>query len=114
MDVSNLMPEPKGFVAFSGSGVRLDGRKKKNSESGSSNLEQQGSSTEVNNVAPREYVRGIPDYDYQLGSLRFIRGRPPRSAASVTEEDGAVDNGNSSFKAFKGQGQSLRASKNKK
>ena len=29
MDVASLMPEPTGFVAFSGSGVRLDGRKKK-------------------------------------------------------------------------------------
>jgi ubiquitin fusion degradation protein 1 len=29
MDVADLLPEPKGFVAFSGSGNRLDGRKKR-------------------------------------------------------------------------------------
>jgi len=29
MDVADLMPEPKGFQAFSGSGNRLDGRKKR-------------------------------------------------------------------------------------
>ena len=29
MDVADLIPEPSGFQAFSGSGVRLDGKKKK-------------------------------------------------------------------------------------
>ena len=28
MDVAALMPEKKGFVAFSGGGVRLDGKKR--------------------------------------------------------------------------------------
>lgn len=33
VDPADLMPEPQGFVAFKGEGNRLDGKKKKNSES---------------------------------------------------------------------------------
>ena len=29
MDVADMLPEPEGFVAFSGNAVRLDGKKKK-------------------------------------------------------------------------------------
>ena len=61
MDVSELIPEVTGFIPFSGSGSRLDGKKKRTA-----------SETEV--VRPKgEYVRGIPDYDYVIGTLKFIR-----------------------------------------
>ena len=61
MDVSDLLPEVTGFVPFTGSGSRLDGKKKRTT-----------SENEV--VRPKgEYVRGIPDYDYEIGTLKFIR-----------------------------------------
>ena len=34
MDVSDLIPEPKGFIAFGGEGVRLDGKKKRKESEG--------------------------------------------------------------------------------
>ena len=56
MDMTDLIPEPKGFIPFSGGGVRLDGKKKRTtSESEAPKLKQ-------------EYVRGIPDYDYEIGN----------------------------------------------
>jgi ubiquitin fusion degradation protein 1 len=61
MDVSELLPEVTGFVPFTGSGSRLDGKKKYTT-----------SESEV--ARPKgEYVRGIPDYDYEIGTIKFIR-----------------------------------------
>ena len=61
MDVSELIPEATGFVPFSGSGSRLDGKKKR-------------TTSETEFTRPKgEYVREIPDYDYVYGTLRFIR-----------------------------------------
>ena len=57
-----------------------------------------------------EYIRGIPDYDYEIGTLTFIRGKP-KKLDSVGEDDMDASNG---FEAFKGEGQSLRNAKNKK
>ena len=92
MDMSDLMPEPKGFIAFGGEGVRLDGKKKRtNSESEVPKIKQ-------------EYVRGIPDYDYEIGLLKFIRNSKPK-------KDGVSNDGNddgNDFEAFKGKGKSLR------
>ena len=61
MDVTDLIPEVTGFIPFTGSGTRLDGKKKR--------------TTSENEVArPKgEYVRGIPDFDYVIGTLKFIR-----------------------------------------
>ena len=95
MDVQDLIPEPKGFVPFKGDGVRLDGKKKRTT-----------SETEVPQLK-KEYIRGIPDYDYEIGMLKFIRSKPKKNGngsdpAKKDEDD---------FEAFKGQGQSLRQSK---
>eukprot|EP00095_Tigriopus_kingsejongensis_P008870 maker-scaffold15_size728074-snap-gene-5.20 protein:Tk08870 transcript:maker-scaffold15_size728074-snap-gene-5.20-mRNA-1 annotation:"ubiquitin fusion degradation protein 1 homolog" len=97
MDVTDLLPEPKGFHAFSGMSNRLDGKKRTTSE------------TEP--VKPKmEYVRGIPDYDYEIGTLKFIRNsKPKKDGSNGTDEDGKDD-----FEAFKGQGQSLRQAKSSK
>jgi len=94
MDMSDLIPEPKGFVAFGGSGVRLDGKKKRTtSESEAPKLKQ-------------EYVRGIPDYDYEIGLLKFIRAKPKKNGIADANA-GASDD----FEAFKGEGKSLRQSR---
>lgn len=86
------IPIPDGsFVAFRGKGVRLDGKQK---------------GTEVPdkilNVPPPR--RGIPDYDYEIGTLRFIR----------TVKPGDFNNGESiedNFEAFSGKGFTLRKGK---
>ncbi|CAH2233961.1 jg21442 [Pararge aegeria aegeria] len=97
-DPATMMPEPDGFVAFSGEGNRLDGKKKKlTSESDS---EPQASNSR------QPYVRGIPDYDYVIGTLRFIRNSKPTSAKEGTLPE-------EPFQAFKGEGFTLRTTKHK-
>ena len=95
MDMSELMPEPSGFIPFKGSGNRLDGKKKRTS-----------SKSEAPKVRA-EYVRGIPDYDFEIRVLKFIRNPKPK----VT--NGEADDSNNWFEAFKGEGQSLRQAKGK-
>ncbi|XP_038215146.1 ubiquitin fusion degradation protein 1 homolog [Zerene cesonia] len=96
-DPAVMMPEASGFVAFKGEGNRLDGKKKKlTSESDS---EPQASNSR------QPYVRGIPDYDYVIGTLRFIRNSRPSSA----KEEAQVE----TFQAFKGEGFTLRTAKSK-
>jgi ubiquitin fusion degradation protein 1 len=87
VDPADLMPEPVGFVAFRGAGNRLDGKKRKDSAS--------------SDVLPSKpvYVRGIPDYDYQIGTLRFIR----RSTKPDKENEPS-----SQFRAFSGTGFSMK------
>ncbi|KAL0818386.1 hypothetical protein ABMA28_008859 [Loxostege sticticalis] len=96
-DPAGMMPEPSGFVAFSGEGNRLDGKKKKlTSESDSENQASH---------SRQAYVRGIPDYDYVIGTLRFIRNSRPTSAKDETPME--------PFEAFKGEGFTLRTAKSK-
>ena len=71
VDPVDLMPEPTGFVAFKGLGNRLDGKKRK--ESG-----QIDSQTEK-----PVYIRGIADYDYKIGTLRFLRNVKPINIKEV-------------------------------
>jgi len=93
MDVSELLPEQEGFVPFVGSGNRLDGK--------------QWRISETTERPKQEYVRGIPDFDYQVGTLTFIRSRPPPvHSLNGKEEDG----GSTGFAAFQGEGKSLRQS----
>jgi ubiquitin fusion degradation protein 1 len=65
VDPADLMPESTGFIAFKGSGNRLDGKKKKD------NVDDQLNHVKV------AYQRGIPDYDYTIGTLQFIRNIRP-------------------------------------
>jgi len=107
MDVAALMPEEKGFVAFSGGGMRLDGKKRNPTRSESDSDAAAAVAAQARRAA--QYVRGIPDYDYEIGTIRFIRSRPPKAAAA----DG-VDNGEKNgFEAFKGEGQMLKGPKRK-
>ncbi|XP_076369361.1 ubiquitin fusion-degradation 1-like isoform X1 [Tachypleus tridentatus] len=59
-DINNLQVDNPEFVAFSGKGNRLDGKKK-------------GTDPLVSSTNRFPQKRGIPDYDYQIGTLRFIR-----------------------------------------
>lgn len=65
MDPADLMPTPMGFVPFKGHGNRLDGKKRKDAAQNDTHLSKP------------TYVRGIPDYDYKLGTIKFLRiGKP--------------------------------------
>jgi len=96
LDISQMLPEDTGFIAFAGSGNRLDGKKKRTS-----------SETEIQNRQLKEYTRGIPDYNFQVGNIRFIRAKKPKDK---DEKENVEDD----FKAFEGKGQSLRQAKSKK
>lgn len=76
------------FVAFSGQGNRLDGRKK-------------GNEAAVGKLIRPPVKRGIPDYDYKLGTLRFIRTTRSVNGAENKEEQDP-------FEAFSGEGNVLR------
>lgn len=89
IDPADLMPEPTGFVPFRGQGNRLDGKRRKDS-----------SSSDTTPAKPT-YVRGIPDYDYEIGTLKFIRW----SGKAVI---GKEDDENNEFRAFSGTGFSLK------
>merc|ERR1712129_653324 len=94
LDISQMLPEDTGFIAFAGSGNRLDGKKKRTN-----------SETEIQSRQLAEYTRGIPDYNFQVGDIRFIRAKK-KAAADKENEEGE-------FKAFEGSGQSLRQAKKK-
>ena len=59
-------------------------------------------------VKPVAYQRGIPDYDYQIGTLKFLR------YSRVAEEKDKESDEASQFQAFSGEGQSLRQPKSRK
>uniref|UniRef100_A0A673VF51 Ubiquitin recognition factor in ER associated degradation 1 n=1 Tax=Suricata suricatta TaxID=37032 RepID=A0A673VF51_SURSU len=78
-----------GFRAFSGSGNRLDGKKK-------------GVEPSPSPIKPGDIKRGIPNYEFKLGKITFIRNSRP--LIKKVEEDEAGGR----FVAFSGEGQSLR------
>jgi len=77
--------EPQGFKAFSGSGNRIDGKSK--------NL-----SAPTTGKAKMVRPRGVPDYEWTIGHLKFIRMHPKKEEETVEE----------TFEAFKGNGQKLK------
>uniref|UniRef100_A0A663DZW3 Ubiquitin recognition factor in ER-associated degradation protein 1 n=4 Tax=Neoaves TaxID=3078114 RepID=A0A663DZW3_AQUCH len=78
-----------GFRAFSGSGNRLDGKKK-------------GVEPSPSPIKPGDIRRGIPNYDFKIGRITFIRNSRPLVKKIEEDESG------SRFIAFSGEGQSLR------
>ncbi|KAL5236952.1 hypothetical protein ACI65C_004362 [Semiaphis heraclei] len=94
IDPADLMPEPTGFFAFKGSGNRLDGKKKKDN------------SDDQSNQFKAPYQRGIPDYDYNIGTIQFIRNIRP-----VTKDN--EDGNQEGFKPFAGSGSVLKTKKKK-
>nr|QBH74175.1 ubiquitin fusion degradaton protein [Thermobia domestica] len=93
VDPSELVHEPNRFIAFCGEGNRLDGKKKKDS------------SESLPSPPKVPHQRGIPDYSYKIGTLRFLRNTRP---VAKENKDPAEE-----FKAFSGQGHSLRQSRNR-
>lgn len=91
VDFDNMMPEPVGFVAFRGEGKRLDGKRRK----------------ESNNSDPtpmkQAYMRGIPDYDYEIGSLKFLRNSKPKIDIPEIQEE---------FKPFSGTAHTMHKKSN--
>ncbi|XP_044763146.1 ubiquitin recognition factor in ER-associated degradation protein 1 isoform X1 [Coccinella septempunctata] len=89
VDPADLMPEPSGFVPFGGTGNRLDGKVRKDS-------------TSSDMPAPKAtYVRGIPDYDYQIGTITFMRKSTKTNNTKDKEEK-------DDFKPFSGSGNVLK------
>ncbi|XP_003225169.1 ubiquitin recognition factor in ER-associated degradation protein 1 isoform X2 [Anolis carolinensis] len=79
----------KGFRAFSGSGNRLDGKKK-------------GVEANPFPIKPGDIRRGIPNYEFKIGKITFIRNSRPQ-VKKIEEDDPGQR-----FIAFSGEGQSLR------
>jgi hypothetical protein len=98
---------------------RLDGKKKK--EEG---VNGEATSAQAENQQKPNFVRGIPDYDYQPGTIKFIRFAKPQQEKEVTSffdqgcsrskfyfiQEVLPDN----FKNFSGTGRSLREAKSRK
>ncbi len=115
MDVTAMLPESKNFVPFSGGGARLDGKKRNPTRSESEADASAAAAAVAAAQAQRaaEYVRGIPDYDYEIGTLKFIRSKPKKLAAGTADDaDGGGDDASKNgFEAFKGEGKNLRSRK---
>lgn len=93
-------PEPEQFdvamhdltadkAPFSGAGNRLDGKPLKDILN------------ESNKKMKKEYKRGIPDYNYQIGTIKFYRNVKLNKATPVEESK------KSDTELFKGEGQTL-------
>ncbi|KAG7159670.1 ubiquitin recognition factor in ER-associated degradation protein 1-like [Homarus americanus] len=95
-DKEEMLHEPTGFYSFQGSGNRLDGKKK--------NL--QLPQEELLKRHPRQ--RGIPDYDYEVGLIKFWR-KVPKVAETETKVEEQEE-----FESFQGKGTSLRQAKTRK
>ncbi|XP_048467318.1 ubiquitin recognition factor in ER-associated degradation protein 1 isoform X2 [Rhincodon typus] len=88
-DHTAFVPIDLGFRAFTGAGNRLDGKKK-------------GVDPSPAQINPEDIKRGIPNYEFKIGKITFIRNSRPQPKR--IEED----SGTSRFIAFSGEGQSLR------
>jgi len=93
---------PSTFMPFYGAGNRLNGKTK------SKDQEQQ---QQQNNLQIQQ-TRGIPNYDYEYGTLQFLRV-PLRSMNDDTT--GTTEKPNSStFQPFSGEGQMLKQPRNQR
>jgi ubiquitin fusion degradation protein 1 len=96
MDLTDLPASNTGFVPFAGEGHRVDGKTiKENAE-------------EVKPKYPvQERKRGIPNYNYKVGKLTFIRTVRPLTDNNDKEPEKA-------FEAFSGPGNTVRGSRGQK
>lgn len=67
-----MLPESSDFKAFSGVSARLDGKKRAptRSECEADAVAASASAAATSALRAAEYVRGIPDYDYEIGTIR--------------------------------------------
>nr|XP_027205740.1 protein CLP1 homolog [Dermatophagoides pteronyssinus] len=108
---ATMIEDPKQLQQnpFQGKGNRLDGKQPKET-------------TTTTNPMPREVAKGAPDYNYQIGTIKFWRlnNRPAKStllssstsSSSSSTETSTVDDKNNQFKPFIGEGQTLFKKKN--
>ena len=89
-----MLTDGIGFYSFQGSGNRLDGKKK--------NLQMP-----QEELKSLQRPKGIPDYDYEVGFIKFWRKAPKVVNNDKEEEE-------ESFEAFHGDGTSLRQAKARK
>lgn len=92
-DRSDNGAEASGFVAFGGEGYRLDGKQKRGMEG-------------ENNSAKLPATRGIPDYDWKVGTIMFMRNVKQPVKEVVKEEE--------TFQPFAGRGFMLNANRKRK
>ena len=106
LSIPNSYKSPATFMPFHGTGNRLNGKTK------SKDQDQQ-----LTQPAQYQQARGIPNYEYEYGTLQFIRV-PLRSINDETTTAGAAattDKGNgSTFQPFSGQGQILKQPRQQK
>lgn len=84
----------QGFQAFSGTGYRLDGKNKQDKTDETDNSQSLGQL--------KERERGVPNYNYQPGSLTFFRCLKQIPAEKIEEPV---------FKPFSGTGHQLKSRK---
>ncbi|XP_034452454.1 ubiquitin recognition factor in ER-associated degradation protein 1 [Hippoglossus hippoglossus] len=89
-DPSSYADMDMGFRAFTGSGNRLDGKLK-------------GIEPSPVPLAPSDIKRGIPNYEFKVGKITFIRNSRPQPRRFIDDDDAL-----NRFIAFSGEGQSLR------
>uniref|UniRef100_A0A8C7RY58 Ubiquitin recognition factor in ER-associated degradation protein 1 n=1 Tax=Oncorhynchus mykiss TaxID=8022 RepID=A0A8C7RY58_ONCMY len=91
-------PTVRTTHAFTGSGNRLDGKKK-------------GIEPSPVPIDPSDIKRGIPNYEYKVGRITFIRNSRPlprKTTEDVRRHKIACFQEDSEFIAFSGEGKSLR------
>lgn len=93
---------PSSFMPFHGQGNRLSGKNK------SKDQEQQ----ETNNVQYPQ-VRGVPNYEYEYGTLQFLR-TPLRSMNHETNGTTTEKNSSNTFQPFTGEGNMLKPPRKQK
>ncbi|XP_073257765.1 ubiquitin recognition factor in ER-associated degradation protein 1-like isoform X2 [Porites lutea] len=84
----------RGFEAFTGSGFRLDGKKKK------SNVP-----SDPVPMGPPVIKRGIPNYNFEKGKITFKRNLNKSNNSQIINKGEATK---PEFEAFKGSGKTLR------
>nr|BAN21074.1 ubiquitin fusion degradaton protein [Riptortus pedestris] len=89
---SELISEISGFVPFLGEGHRLDGKQRKGETDGSN--------------VKMPIARGIPDYEWKIGTLNFMRNVKQPVKEVVKEED--------PFQPFSGEGHILSTNRKRK
>lgn len=91
-DRAELQNEMSGFVPFLGEGHRLDGKQRKGD-------------SDISNVR-LPVARGVPDYDWKIGTLSFMRNVRQPVKEVIKEED--------PFQPFSGEGHILSTNKKRK
>jgi len=84
---------------FPGGGNRLDGKTVNNG------ISDHSPTTSLSGGRSRK--RGIPDYSYQLGTIRFIRTLRPHTTSISSSNNNGSEKEDPNFQAFTGSGQTL-------